>query len=99
MIKKIKNIFSSNSTEEDDTCFCDKCSDSTIKHLKKRRKDLTKKPEGMSQQQWDIVLGKIIHAFDRARSGTGLRSKARQRVLAEQIKEGFELFRVHYKDL
>ena len=82
-------------------CFGDECSDSIIDHLKHRKKkrNLKNKPEKYTEKEWEEVLNKIIHALDHARKTTYFVSTGRRRILMKQIQEGFDLLRIHFKDL
>ena len=57
------------------------------------------KPENLSQEEWNIILKKIAHALDKSSKKTKPVSVARRKILAKEIKEGFDLLRVYYNYL
>lgn len=95
MFNKIKSIFNK------EKCFCDQCSDSIISHIKerKKRKNLSNRPERYSEKEWKDILDRITYALDKARSSDFFRSTGRRRQMQRLIQEGFDLLRIHYKDL
>ena len=95
MFRKFVSLF------KKDKCFCDQCSDSIIDHLRerKKRKNLKNKPDKYTEKEWEQVLNKIIHALDKARETTYFVSTGRRRILMKEMQEGFDLLRIHYKDL
>lgn len=93
MLEKIKSLF------KKEEKFGTVCSSFVVSHIKDMQSKKKPAPEGLSQKDWELILNKILHAFDRIKSTNPLRSKGRQRVMNEQIKEGFDLFRKYFKDL
>lgn len=95
MFKKFKSLFSK------EKCFCDQCSDSIIDHcrMRKNKKNLKNHPQQYTDKEWEEILNKIIHALDKARDEKYFISTGRKRILMKQIQEGFDLLRLHYKDL
>lgn len=93
MLNKIKTLF------KKEEKFSTVCSSFIVSHIKDIKSKKTPTPEGLSPKEWELILNKILHAFDRIKSSNLLRSKGRQKVMNEQIKEGFDLFRKYFKEL
>lgn len=57
------------------------------------------KPENLTKKEWDAILKKIAHALNKSSKKAKPVSVGRRRVLAKEIKEGFDLLRVYYNYL
>ncbi|NDG52654.1 MAG: hypothetical protein EBY39_06480 [Flavobacteriia bacterium] len=57
------------------------------------------KPENLTEKEWSAILKKIAHALDKSSKKTKPVSVGRRKVLAKEIKEGFDLLRVYYSYL
>jgi hypothetical protein len=57
------------------------------------------KPEHLTEKEWDAILKKIAHAINKSSKKTKPVSLGRRKVLAKEIKEGFDLLRVYYNYL
>jgi len=78
--------------------LCDYVVEFVLPRLKELRKNLTGYPAGMTQKEWEMILDKMIYAFESTHRGftedfsVEAFSKEDWAFEQERVQEGFELF-------
>ena len=60
---------------------------------------IEEKPDGLSDDEWKIILNKILFAVANKKNPITLRSLGKTKIKQKKITEGFRLLEVYFKNL
>jgi len=96
-LKGIKNLFSKKKKTKDNfrKQFCELIMD----RLDFKLNHIEEKPDGLSDDEWKIILNKILFAIANKKNPITLRSLGKTKIKQKKITEGFRLLEVYFKNL
>lgn len=98
LLNKFKNLFAKKEVPEARPLY-QEISTLVVSGLRKRKNNLSVKPDGVTEKEWELTLKAIIFAFESQAQRLTLKSKAKRISREKRITEGFNLFKINYKDL